>query len=431
MKKFNKAMFCAMALAMCVGTMSTLAACSNSNSSSSTAPANFTFNTTDGTFSFDAVANAETYLVGVSKVLNDTTGKALQSVNGAVSMTKTDGSTCYIWSEQSGSCTGLADNDNDGKVTGTVVFREYSSSAMTVGNVLTMDKIPLGHYIVQAMAASNDKLTNPEPALFEFTMGGTLATPSGFTAQINSDGYMEITAPSSYYLSCLTVTGMPAKMKFEIMDGTTSVETIDMDDFSYTNTVNGPNKAYTFNNSTVTGTTKLDSSKKYTVTVTAVGDGDQIKDASSTAYMATTTAATEFATKYDTSASATCGDYSLAITLGLDAGGNNIYELTASVNSVVILRESGTYTTAGVIETLDNLNTYGEGTAITFTSKQTDASASVLDGKTLTVAKGASMGGGFPPTTKTTYDLTGTGLSLDGTLFDFTPSEAKMGGFPG
>ncbi len=426
MKKINKVMCCAAALAICIGTMSGLTACSNG--SSSTAPANFTFNTADGSFSFDAVPNAETYLVGVSKVLNDTTGKALQNVNGAVETTKADGSTCYIWSEQSGSSAGLADNDNDGKVTGTVVFREYSSSATTVGDVLSMDKLPLGHYIVQAMAASNDKLPNPEPAMSEFVMCGTLAMPSGFTAQVNSEGYMEITAPSSYYLNCLTVTGMPEKMVFEIMDGTTSVETITMDDFSYTNTVNGPNKAYTFTNNTVTGTTKLDTGKEYTVTVTAAGDGDQIKDASAPAYMATATAAAEFATTYDTSASGICGDYSIAVTIGLDADGNNIYELTASVNNITILRESGIYNTQGVIETLDDLNTYAEGITLSFTTMKSDAGSAILDGKTLTVTKGTTSGGWGAPD-KTTYNLTGTGLSLDGTSFDLAVP-TNTGGFP-
>jgi hypothetical protein len=415
----------AIVLILCIGMISNLAACS---SNSSTAPSKFTFNTTDGSFTFGTVKNADTYMVGLSKILNDTTGKALVSINGATKSTKADGSSAYIWSEQTGSCSGLADTNNDGKVTGKVVVREYSSSATKVGDVITMDKVPLGHYIAQAMAVANDKLTNPVPAKIDFVIGGTLATPSGFTAQINTDGFMEVTAPSSYYLNCLTKTGMPEKMKFEIKDGSTTVETMNMDDFSYTNTVNGPSKSYTFKNNIVKGKTKLDSSKDYKVTVTAVGDGDKIKSASAPAYMPTKTAATNFATKFDTSASGTCGDYSVTVTIGLDASGNNIYELDASVNKVVVLRESGTYTTKGVITKLDGQNVYAENTSITLKSKQTDASASILDGKTLSVAKGQKMaGGGFPPKTATTYDLTGKGLSLNGTSFDLAASVASFG----
>ncbi|MFT4145677.1 MAG: hypothetical protein QM644_14590 [Mobilitalea sp.] len=424
MKKFSKAIYCAMVLAMSVGIMT---GCGDKNTS--TAPANFTFNTADGKFSFDTVDKAETYLVGVSKVLNDTTGKALQSINGAVELTRADGSTSFIWSEQSGSNAGLADSDGDGKVDGTVVFREFSSSAVSVGAVMTMDQLPLGHYIAQAMAASNDKLPDTEPALYEFIIGGTLAAPAGFTALINSEGFMEISAPGSYYLSCLTKTGMPEKMKFEIKDGATTVETIEVDDFSYSNTVQGPNKSYTFTNNTVKSTTKLDTGKSYSVTVTAIGDGDQIKDASAEAYIASVTPAIKFAAKYDTAGSATTGDYSLAVTLGLDAAGNTIYELTASVNNTVIIRESGSYATEAAIELLDEQNTYAENAAITFTTTQTDASAAILDGKTLTVTKGESAGGWGQPA-KTTYNLTGTGFTLEDAAFDFA-IPVSTGGFPG
>ncbi len=425
MKKFGKAIYCAMVLAMSVGLMT---GCGDKNTS--TAPDNFTFNTTDGTFSFDTVDKAETYLVGVSKVLNDTTGAALQSINGAVEITRADGSTSHIWSEQSGSNAGLADSDNDGKVNGTVIFREFSSSATTVGAVMSMDQLPLGHYIAQAMAASNDKLPDTEPALYEFTIGGTLAAPSGFTALINEEGYMEISAPSNYYLSCLTKTGMPDKMKFEIKDGSTTVETIEIDDFSYTNTVLGPAKSFTFKNNMVKTTTQLDLSKIYSVTVTAIGDGDQIKDSSAEAYIASTTPAIEFASKFDTTGSATAGDYSLALTLGLDAEGNATYAVTASVNNTVILRESGTYTTEAAIELLDEQNTYAENASISFTTTQTDASAAILDGKTLLVTKGESAGGWGQPA-KTTYNLTGTGFSLEGITFDFAVSAGGGGGFPG
>lgn len=387
--------------------------------SKSTAPEDFTFSTEDGSFSFKTVENAETYTVGVSKILNDSTGEALLGINGAVSTTLEDGSEGYIWSEQTGSNTGLADSDGDGIVDGTVVFREYSSSATEVGAVKEAGALGVGHYIVQAVASSNSELENPEAATYEFTVGGTLETPAGFTAQVNEEGYMEITAPNSYYLSCLTATGLAEKMIFEISDGSSVIETIEMDDFSYTNTVNGPTKNFTFNNETVTGTTQLDSSAEYTVVVTAEGDGDEIESAAAEAYMASKLSAVDFASEYDLTSSAECGDYSITLTLGTDAAGNNIYELAASVNSTAILRENGTYTTDGKIQELSEKQVYGENTEIKFTASETEAEASVLDGKTLTVVKGESAGG-WGQEAGDVYYLSGTGLALNEMGFEFT-----------
>lgn len=392
---------------------------------SSSAPSDLTFSTEDGTFSFDTVKDADTYTVGVSKVLNDTTGEALQGINGAVE-TEIGKDTCYIWSEQAGSCSGLSDTDEDGVVDGTVVFREYSSSATTVGDVMNIADLGIGHYVVQAVAAANDKVTDPEPAVYEFTIGGTLEEPAGFTAQINDEGYMEITAPSDYYLNCLSKTGLPEEMKFEISDGSSVVETIEMDDFSYTNTVNGPTKGFTFNNQTVTGTTKLDDTKEYSVTVTAVGDGDEIKDASAEAYIASSSEAAAFASEYSVNSSGTAGDYSVELKIGEDASGQNIYELDAKVNDVVILRETGTYTADAKATEADDGKTYAEGTKVTFKMAATDADASVLDGKTLTVTK-AEQQGGMPGQAATdSYYLAGSGLTLNGTEIEFTGGISSM-----
>lgn len=392
---------------------------------SSSAPSDLTFNTEDGTFSFDTVKDADTYTVGVSKVLNDTTGEALQGINGAVE-TEIGKDTCYIWSEQAGSCSGLSDTDGDGVVDGTVVFREYSSSASTVGDVMNISDLGIGHYIVQAVAASNDKVTDPEPAIYEFTIGGTLEEPTGFTAQVNDEGYMEITAPSDYYLSCLSKTGLPEEMKFEISDGSSVVETIEMDDFSYTNTVNGPSKGFTFTNQTVTGTTKLDDSKEYSVTVTAVGDGDEIKDSSAEAYVASSSAEAAFASEYSVNSSGEAGDYSVELKVGEDASGQNIYELDAKVNDVVILRETGTYTANAQATDADDGKTYAEGTQVTFKMDSTDADASVLDGKTLTVTKAQQQGGMPGQEAKDSYYLAGSGLTLNGTEFEFTGGISSM-----
>ncbi len=415
----KKAIVIALATAM---SASVLSGC---GSGSSAAPSDLTFNTEDGTFSFDTVKDADTYTVGVSKVLNNTTGEALQEINGAVE-TEIGKDTCYIWSEQAGSCSGLSDTDGDGVVDGTVVFREYSSSASTVGDVMNISDLGIGHYVVKAVAASNDKVPNPEPAIYEFTIGGTLEEPTGFTAQVNEDGNMEITAPSNYYLNCLSKTGLPEEMKFEISDGSSVVETIEMDDFSYTNTVNGPNKGFTFTNQTVTGTTKLDDSEEYSVTVTAVGDGDEIKDSSAEAYMASSGEEAAFDSKYSVNSSGKAGDYSVELNIGEDASGQSIYELDAKINDVVILRETGTYTADGEAVEADGEKTYAEGTQITFQMAATDADASVLEGKTLTVTQAQQQGGMPGQAAKVSYYLAGNGLTLNGEELEFTGGISSM-----
>lgn len=397
------------------------------NNPVSTNPQNLNYNKEDGSFSFSSVKGADTYLVGVSKLLNDVTGKKLESMNGAVQTTLSDGRQIYLWSEQSGSITGLADNDEDGIVDGKVIYREYSSSAATVGAVMSADNLPLGHYLLQAMAASNEKVPNPEPSYFEFVINGTLAEPIGFTASINDNGNIEINAPSSFYLSCLTVTGLPNKMVFEVSDGTNVLETLNVDDFSYTNAVLGPNKAYTFNNATVTGSVSLDRSKDYTVTITAVGDGDSILDATSTAYMETSTQPIEFASTIDTYATATAGLYDVKVTLGSDNSGTGIYELVCMMNDIVILRESGTYLTDATVEVIDDLTTYPENAVLTFTSVASDLPVPILDQRSLTIALGQEMGGGMPPVFNTVYNLVGQNFNLDDIGFNFEAAVARFG----
>lgn len=421
MKKMRKAISLLVVLALCV---TVLAAC---GSEPITSPENLTYNQNDGTFSFDALNGAKTYIVGVSKIINDTTGEALADINQSSTITLADGSTVYLWSEQTGSVAGLADDDGDGTVTGTVIYREFSSSANTVGAVMDPKDLPVGHYVLQAVAAATDELPNPESAIFEFVVGGTLQTPSGFTASINEEGYMQISAPSAYYLNCLTVTGMPEMMVFEISDGSAVVETIELADFSYTNTVIGPDKSFTFNHNTVTGTTKLDSTKEYTVTVTAKGDGDQIQDASAKAYMASATPAVEFATKYGHTGSGTADALSVSLSLGVDATGNNIYELTATVSNLVVMRESGTYTATADVQDVDGEMKYAEGTVLTFATTASDASAPVLDGVSLTAAVATTENWGQ---TSTTYYFTGNAV-LDGISFEFEQGSSGGSGGPG
>ena len=388
------------------------------------APEELTYDASTGAFQFKAVPGADVYTVGVSRVINDTTGLALQSINGAA-LTDVGDRSVYLWSEQTGSVSGLADNDGDGMVDGQVVYRKYSSSATEVGAVMNATDLGVGHYIVTAIASATDSLPKPAPAYLEFVVPGTLAEPTGFVAALNAEGKMAVTAPSNFYLGCLTATGLPEKMLFEVYEGETLVDSFEMDDFSYTNSVNGPNKAFSFNNNTAVGTVALDRTKKYSVVVTAVGDGDQIQSASANAAIGTSTTPFAFASLYDTEGSTTVDGYSVVITLGQDADGKNVYELSASLIGVPIYLESGTYTATGEVEDRDGMMTYAPDTKITFTTDATDFDAPVLDGKTFTVYEDTSMSSSG----NISYGLAGD-AEMNGTAFSIT-SGGGMGFGPG
>lgn len=388
------------------------------SSESSNAPTDITYDVSTGDFSFTTVDGGDTYVVGVMRVLNDVTGEALTSINGS-STVEVDGVTYYVWSEQTGSVSGLSDSDGDGTITGTVVYREYSSSAETVGAVFDASELGVGTYILAVTPASTDELTDPEVGYLVFTVEGTLETPSGFTAQVNSDGYIEVTAESSYFLNCLTDTGLPSYLTYEVYADGELVETITVDDYSYTNTVLGPAKSFTFTNAaTVTGTVALDTSAEITVTVTAVSEYDGVESASAEAYVATTTEAPTLASTYDITASGTCGDYTVSVTFGTDASGNDIYVLSASVNSVVIYYETGTVSASEAAGTYEEKSTYPADATLTLTTTSTDAASGILDGVTLTVVSTYSEGNAWMGT-EAGYTFTASGsASIDGVSFD-------------
>lgn len=147
------------------------------------------------------------------------------------------------------------------------------------------------------------------------------------------------------------------------------------------------------------------------------------------------------ATKYDQSGSGTAGDYSISLNLGLDAEGNKIYELTASVNNVVILRESGTYTATveGVDEEGNPITVdaepqdaegkmiYPEGTVLTFTAQESDAETPILNGVVLTSAKKETENSGQK---SVSWYLAGSAV-VDGVSFEFEAGSSGGSGGPG
>lgn len=392
-------------------------------------PKNIKYDLSTGKVSFDAVEGASTYTVGVSEIINATTGKGLEGIKNSSKMT-IDGEEVYVWTSQIGSIASLTDKDGDGKVEGKIVYRAFSSSATTVGAVIKCTEIPKGDFVLSVMADKTDSLAGSEYGMIRFSNNGALTDPTGFSAAFN-ENKMSISAASGYYLNCFSTNGMPESMKFEIKEDGTTVETITLDDFSYTNTVNGPNKSYSFANGTVKGTKTLDTSKKITATVQAIGNGSSKTDSNvCDVVIPTTTAAVEYATKYDCSGSGKAGDATISINVGVDSSNANIYGLEVKSSNVTIARESGTFTCDGEITDIDGKKTFEEGKVLTFATSKSDLASKIMDGKTLTVTKKESQGWGGQ--TSVSWALTGEDFSYNGTTFAFTDAaSSNQGGWPG
>lgn len=435
MKRINSMMSCAVLLSLF-----SLTACGPKQTKLDT-PQNVTYDVSTGKFSFDAVKGGDTYVVGVSLILNDTTGEKLKDINSATQVTLPDGSTKWVWSNQMGSVTGLADDDGDGKVEGTIVYRTFSSSATDSGTPINAADIPASHYVLQVVASATSELGSSDPAMYTFTKEGQLKSIDGATASIDPDNHINITVPAGnsspfgvsvlgYYIDALTTSGLPDKIEAKVNEEGEVKETIEMDDFSFTNTVNGPMKIFNFNEATFKGTATLDPTKKHTVTLQAIGSDGVTSSDISNAYFATSTAETTYATKYDCSGTGTAGKFTVNINVGVDSDSKQIYGLEAKIGSAVIYRESGTYTIPdGVtVSTEEDKTTYPDKTVLTFTTTSSDLDTPIMNGKTLTVTKTESQGWGGP---SVSWGLLGTGFSLDGTSFDFTGAASSNSGFPG
>ncbi len=394
------------------------------------APTNITYDFASGKVSFDAVEGASTYTIGVSEIINDVTGKNLEEIKNSSKITL-DGEEVYVWSTQIGSLTSLTDKDGDGKVEGTIVYRSFSSTASDPGQVIKCTAIPKGDFILTVMADKTDSLAGSEYGMIKFSNTGALTDPTGFSGTFTEDNKLSISAASNYYINCLSTNGMPEKMEIVIKQDGTALETITVDDFSYTNTVIGPAKSYNFTNATVTGTKTIDKTKKITATVQAKGNGTSKTDSNvCDVNVETLTSAVEYATKYDCSGSGSVDGVTVNINVGTDANGNNIYGLEAKVSSVVVARESGTFTCDGEITEIDGKKTFEEGKVLTFKTDKSDLATSVMDGKTLTVTKVETQGWGGR---QTNWGILGEGFLYNGTSFSFTgtASGGNGGGGPG
>lgn len=393
-------------------------------------PSNITYDVSTGKFSFSAVEGAKTYTVGVSEIINDTTGKGLEGISGSAKL-KIGENEKYVWTTQIGSVTSLADTDNDGKVEGTVVYRSFSASASNPGSVITAKEIPVGDFVLTVMADNTTDLQGSDYAYYEFSNTGALPDPESFTSSFKDDGKMTITAADKYYINALSTNGLAEKMQFKVYQDGELFDTIDMDDFSYTNRVVGPEKSYIFNNASVTTSKAVDKTKKITATVQAIGNGGSKQDSKvCDVAVETTTDAVTYATKYDCSGSGSADNKTVTINVGIDNDGNNIYGLEVKTGSVVTARESGTFTLPEGVEIteLDGKKTYPEDTELTFTTAASDLDASVMNGKTLKVTKIESNGWGGKTIS---YGLLGEGFTLNGTEFSFTSAASSGGGMGG
>lgn len=401
------------------------------------APTDLTYDVSTGKFSFTASEGASTYTVGVSEIINKTTAEGIEDIGGSTKITLADGTEKYIWATQIGSQTSVKDSDGDGKVEGTLVFRSFSSSAANPGSVIAANEIPVGDFVLTVMADATTELSGSDFAYYEFSHNGALTDPSSFTGSFAdasaSTSKLSVSCSSNYFLNCLSTTGIPEYMEYKFYEDGTLKDTVKVDDYTYTNTVVGPEKSYTFTNAaTVSSSIALDMSKKITATVQAVGNGSsKTSSAVCDVLVPTTTSAVNYATKYDCSGSGTAGSYTVTINVGVDSSDTKIYGVEVKNSNVVVARESGTFTTDGEISEVDGKKTYPENTVLTFTTATTDASSKIMDGKTLTVTKKEGTSGWGPNQQKTTnWALTGEGFTFNGTTFAFTDaaSSSNQGG---
>ncbi|MFA6624208.1 MAG: hypothetical protein WCS80_00350 [Bacilli bacterium] len=271
------------------GTVISLASCGASNNKFST-PTDFTFDSSTGKFHFSTVENAEYYQVTMMRRINEDTYNALKandrSAKQATSLEIKKDETWYLWNENVTSATRLADKRSKGYIEDNFNLRTYSNSATSAGSPVEFSTLAVGDYVLQTIALEDDTHSASDPNIYTFTKEGDLANPSDFTFNVNDDKKIEITAGSNYYYNCLTSTGLPYAMEFSIKDSQgAEKEKLNLTDLSWTNSIQGPTNSFTFNNSKVTSKNSYTASdiEDFTVSVSAVGNGSNIKTATGNA----------------------------------------------------------------------------------------------------------------------------------------------------
>lgn len=249
-------------------------------------PTNFTFDATEGKFKFNTVENAEYYQVTMNRRINKETYdslKANQKTKDMAMSLEIGEETWFFWNENVVSQTRLKDKRNNGYIEKKFSLRSYSNSATSAGDPIPFTDLAVGDYVIQTIANEIEgKYRESKSLLYTFTMGGSLATPSGFTFE-GKDGKVSITIPNNYLYTNLTKTGLPTELKFEIKSGTTTKETISLKDFSWVNTIQGPTNAFNFNNINLISNNSYSESEleDLNIVVTAIGDGGDVKDSNS------------------------------------------------------------------------------------------------------------------------------------------------------
>lgn len=377
-------------------------------------PKDFTFEDTTGKYSFKTVSSADTYQVAVQKIIDEKTAKGIASQNQSSLVTNKDSSgaekSFYIWSELTGSASGLKDTDGDGEISGTVTFRAYSSHAQQVGSILKISELPLAHYYVTCVAEATADKEQSDPAWKEIVVGGTLQTPVVSTSVSGSK--MTVALNAAYVKNAFLYTGIPSKVEVTVNDGASNT-VLTYDDWSYTNSVIGPEKSFTFTN--ISQEISYDSSKSYTISAKAIGDGDKIKDSAVAAYNAGSYASKVPGDYFtDITTTSLTGTVDSSATATLKFGGGK-YSMELAFGSCYYLSSYGTYTTVADddytfthvggdtgYEISDFAITEWDGTAI----KQASASVKLTKGMlasstnvTASVSYTKSSGGGWggPP----------------------------------
>ena len=217
-------------------------------------PANFTFDSETGEYSFDTVENGEFYYIVVSKY--DNKGQEFADVAGMTSMIPgTPGQT----------------------ITGTLEFKEYAYTTNTATPTLTPAELPKAHYVARCIATGTG-YTDSDPSSVSFVTGDKLENPK-VTYQV-ADGKLTANVNCYYLEQSLWYNGLPYEIELTVSDKESGEKlgSITFDDWTY-NTRWLANMTFSlFTKNTQSIDIAGITSDNIEVTVKAIGDGDTITD---------------------------------------------------------------------------------------------------------------------------------------------------------
>lgn len=172
-------------------------------------PANFTFDSETGTYSFEAVENGQFYYIVVVKY--DNKGNEYTDIIGMTSMIP-----------------------GTGTITGKVQFQAFSDATITPGAFIEVTELPKASYTAKCIATASG-FVDSDPATADFTIGGTLEFPK--TTYTVENGKLNVKLACYYLEQSLWFYGLPSRIEVYVKNKSTneSITTLTFDDFSFTN----------------------------------------------------------------------------------------------------------------------------------------------------------------------------------------------------